>query len=290
MLFGCGVAFEQVEGEGGPTPGGSGSGGGAAGGGGATGAPAEGGARSCPTELPGPALIRLDTAGETFCIDETEVTAAHYAEFLASAPTPDDDDVTCGFNVDYGPHIGAANCLPIDYDPVERGDHPVACVDWCDARDYCAWAGKRLCGAIGGEAGDFDAFADPSRDEWMAACSRGGERQFPYGNEYDLGRCVGDEFDGVDNGPDDHPHLVREAASCEGGWPGLFGMSGNVWEWTNACQDGSGAPAADTRCRLRGGSFWDDANALRCDSADYDTFTRSFMNKNHGFRCCSDPR
>jgi formylglycine-generating enzyme required for sulfatase activity len=38
--------------------------------------------------------------------------------------------------------------------PEGSGDVPVTMVDWYDARDYCAWKGKRL----------------PSQDEWRRAC------------------------------------------------------------------------------------------------------------------------
>jgi formylglycine-generating enzyme required for sulfatase activity len=65
-------------------------------------------------------------------------------------------------------------------------------------------------------------------------------------------------------------------------------MSGNVWEWTAACEGGA-APSMTDKCRLRGGSFWDPENDLYC-AADFvpGSLARTYSNKNHGVRCCAD--
>lgn len=45
-------------------------------------------------------------------------------------------------------------------------------VDWCDAATLCAWAGKRLCQAVGSP--DFDsATITAANSEWFYACSDG---------------------------------------------------------------------------------------------------------------------
>jgi formylglycine-generating enzyme required for sulfatase activity len=80
---------------------------------------------------------------------------------------------------------------------------------------------------------------------------------------------------------------VNDAPGCEGGVPGLFHMSGHVWEWTDAC-DTTAADPAQAHCRLRGGSFWDYDNRLFCAAPDFSNFVRDYANKNHGFRCCAD--
>ena len=253
-----------------------------------TGGGGDGGASppSCPVGLPGRPLVFIDASGGAFCIDETEVTVGDYAAFETAAIPPPTGE-PCGWNDSYAPRIDAFDCEPQDYD-LGAPNNAVSCIDWCDARDYCAWAGKRLCGRIGGGPNAFEAFDDPSQDEWMHACSAGGTLTYPYGNTYDPLACIGDDFDGVDDGPDDHPQGVMDAPACEGGFPGLFGMSGHTWEWTNACELDVGDPA-QTRCRLRGGSFWDSPGSLTCAAPDFSHFVRSYVNKNHGFRCCADP-
>lgn len=305
---GCGVSFQSggeqgatsSAGSGGTDPssssaggavsgtGGSGgtSAGATSGGGGEVGGAGGSTSRGCPVGLSGRPLVFVDASGGAFCIDETEVTVGDYAAFEAAA-IPPQTGPHCAWNSTYAPRNDAADCERQHSDPTAP-NNAIVCIDWCDARDYCAWAGKRLCGKVGGGASDFSAFDDASQDEWMHACSAGGTLMFPYGNSYDPVACIGDDFDGVDDGPDDHPQGVMDAPSCEGGFSGIFGMSGHTWEWTNVCELDAGDPA-QTRCRLRGGSFWDSENKLSCGASDFNHFVRGYANKNHGFRCCADP-
>lgn len=84
----------------------------------------------------GPAPVDVGT----YCVDSTEVTGRQYLEFLAAkAGDTSGQPVDCSWNTTFEPAA--------DIDPNE---YPVAFVDWCDALAYCTWAGKRLCGKIGG--------------------------------------------------------------------------------------------------------------------------------------------
>ena len=68
--------------------------------------------------------------------------------------------------------------------------------------------------------------------------------------------------------------------SCQGGYPGLFDMSGNAAEWEDACDDFAG-------CRVRGGGFSDKkAQDLACAADRVEL--RMFKADDVGFRCCSD--
>ena len=92
---------------------------------------------SCPTTLPGPAMTRVGWhGGVAFCIDDTEVTNSQYQAFLTvaaampQAPTP-----RCAWNTELTPAATGSGCAA--FDPAGRPDHPVVCVDWCDAEAYC---------------------------------------------------------------------------------------------------------------------------------------------------------
>jgi formylglycine-generating enzyme required for sulfatase activity len=148
-------------------------------------------------------------------------------------------------------------------------------VDWCDAYAYCQWAGKRLCGRIGGGPLGFDEIADATQSQWHRACSAGGTQPYPYGDVYDRDACNGVERGAGDALP------VGQLADCEGGYPGIFDLSGNIWEWEDACDGFDGA----SNCRMRGGSFNDVAFGLRC-SADPIPGRLSHAN-DLGFRCCA---
>jgi len=88
----------------------------------------------------GPAQVAVDLLGKQYCIDATEVTRAQYAVFYADSNRP--TIARCAWNTDYTATMWPATVMTQDY--------PVVGVDWCDAATFCAWAGKRLCGAIGG--------------------------------------------------------------------------------------------------------------------------------------------
>jgi formylglycine-generating enzyme required for sulfatase activity len=217
------------------------------------------GCGECPTSS------SVDAGG--VMIDAVEVGIGAYAAFLA---------------VDFDTAVLPAGCewkqgfLPEDWDPSLDPAIPVTGIDWCDAMVYCTWAGQQLCGDVDGGPASWDDSKDFTGDAWLLACSNGGERMYPYGNEFDASACNGE-----DAGND---ALVPggSLASCEGGVPGLFDMSGNTWEWTNACEVEGGD--ADTSCRRRGGSRHSSADSLRCeiDSGR----SRSSRDNGIGFRCC----
>jgi formylglycine-generating enzyme required for sulfatase activity len=230
-------------------------------------------ASSCPGTA-GAHGIRIDGGAVSFCIDATEVTRGEYARFLSTlGAAPPAQSPRCAWNASF---IPTRSWPP---QPFEEA-LPVVGVDWCDAYAFCAWAGKRLCGALGGGPVATSDSLDPSRSQWMYACTAAGTRKYAYGDTYDPTRCNTAGTGVVDAG---------SLPACVGGYPGIFDMSGNVEEWEDSCDLGD-AGENDT-CRLHGGSFNDGTFPANyaCAVFNIDAFAerRSTTSIDLGLRCCS---
>jgi hypothetical protein len=227
-------------------------------------------AGACPDGLDGPKLVRVTVPGGAYCVDATEVTRSQYAAWLATNPEPAAQLPFCQWNSGFAPKAFWPPDAAID-------DVPVTDVDWCDAFAYCAAASKHLCGAIGGGAPNYASYTDATASEWYRACAGPGGQHYPYGDAYDATACNGQDY-GVGA-----PVAVGSLATCEGSLPGLFDLSGNVWEWEASC-DGWSGPG--DHCRVRGGSYSDGKIPLDC-GVDA-TSKRAGGGLNTGFRCCAD--
>jgi len=245
------------------------------------------GAFTCPS-----GMIHLGT----FCVDATEVTRAQYAAFLAAKPTGSTDP-RCAWNSEFAPRVldeDPAYCSADEADLTKNPDHPVVCIDWCDALAYCDWAGKRLCGAIGGGPEPFrETMNNVAKSQWFAACAGGGERPrvYPYGDTWEAGTCVDltvGSAQKVGSKPNCHGPIGTPQAA-------VFDMSGNVYEWTDNCQTSVG-DESNRSCVARGGFYRnEDSNEagvygwMRCTAIDPFTLTkpRNQFDDHIGFRCCS---
>ena len=192
---------------------------------------------------------------EAFWIDRTEVTAAQYRACVTSGK--------CG-----EPRCAGAG----------KGDHPVVCVSWQDAANYCAWAGRRL----------------PAEAEWEKAARGTDGRKYPWGNASP--ECAKANYRGKEGG------CVGGTAAV-GSYPagaspyGALDMAGNVWEWVNDRYDSSyyssspnsnpQGPAAGTSRGLRGGAWYYGGNYLRVAGRHYHVPT--YQHYGIGFRCAAAP-
>lgn len=223
--------------------------------------------------LEGPRMVAIEgPAGSLFCIDSTEVTNAHYQRFMAAHVSLSNQEARCADNDAWGP--------PFEGD----GKQPVTLVDFCDAVGYCAWAGKRLCRALSEPYAALEDVEDPARSEWSWACSAGGSRRFPYGDEFDGAACVSSLTDGEQAvSESDHSYPVASFPGCEGGFAGIFDMSGNVTEWEDACADGEVGKV----CAVRGGGYTAPVSTT-LDCATYLPPYPATQLYDAGIRCCAD--
>jgi sulfatase modifying factor 1 len=189
-----------------------------------------------------------------FELDNTEVSVALFRAF-ADATGYKSSAETTGYSYVYDgqqnkKQEGLSWRLPFLEPEQDTDQLPAMHISLIDAREYCAWAGKRI----------------PTESEWEFA-SRGPDRNtYTWGNAWDPA-----------NVPDfglDKPSIVGEAA--QGAFfPDLTELTGNVWEWVTLDDDKAG---------LKGGSFLESAptnfrSAARRDEAS------NVVNSDDGFRC-----
>ena len=157
------------------------------------------------------------------------------------------------------------------------GSLPVNCVNWEQARKFCAWAGGRL----------------PSESEWEYAARSGGKAwKYPWGNEEaTCSRAVMDEGGWGCGKRRTWPVCSKPSGNSA---QGICDLAGNVWEWVEDCWHVSytGAPSSgkawtescsDSVRVFRGGGWLNGAGGLR--AAYRVKFTPRIRNYYLGFRC-----
>jgi sulfatase modifying factor 1 len=229
----------------------------------------------CPASKGGPALVRSGS----FCIDSTEVTNQQYMAFLtAKAGDVSGQPASCKWNTSYTP---STDDVAWPYLP-GRDNHPVGSVDWCDSYMFCSWAGKRLCGKVGGGRITPVEAANELTGQWMYACSGGGRVAYPYSTMFSRTTCNTDAPTSAAMYVEEVKHRPR----CEGGFTGLYDMSGNMEEWIDACDKDTGA--AD-KCGIAGStSYTGDLTPsdLTCSGSIFGE-ARNTQYYLLGFRCCA---
>lgn len=106
-----------------------------------------------------------------------------------------------------------------NYGEKSRGAHPVNCIDWVDAKNYCTSRRGRL----------------PYEAEWEKAARAGANSRYPWGQDVSCKQAILDDgktMGSVANEPDgcgeDRTWVVGSRAQNR---YGLYDMLGNVGEW-----------------------------------------------------------
>jgi formylglycine-generating enzyme required for sulfatase activity len=215
----------------------------------------------CPPANGGPTLVHAGS----FCIDATEVTEGQFAKFVTM--------VGSGNNADLFPTLCQSNGhTAVIAMGTDASMQPMANVDWCDASAFCKWAGKRLCGKIDGGPATFSNPTDLGT-QWYSACSQAGAKTYPYGDTFQATACTGSAASPTD---------VGTVATCEGGYPGVFDLSGNLAEWEDTCNN----TGSNAFCRIRGGSFNGGSAFMACGVGGH-SWPYSKRINSVGFRCCA---
>ena len=200
---------------------------------------------------------------DIFLIDVHGVTVADYEDCVTDG----------GCNT---PSTYAASCNW----STSRTDHPVNCVSWQQAADFCSWAGKRL----------------PTEAEWEKAARGTAAQVWPWGDSpgATCARAVMNDGGGVGCGTG----LTWAVGSKPDGASeyGVLDLSGQLWEWTNDWYDAgyymtspaSNPPGAvaGTHKVVRGGSFGDAEGSLRTSTRGATQPALDHADK--GFRCAAD--
>ncbi len=206
--------------------------------------------------------------GGSFSIDSTEVTQSEYAKFLLSKAGDTTGQVPlCVSNTTYLPDKG--------WSPQTTPSRPVVGVDWCDARAYCAWAGKHLCRGISKVPLTLLDSLNPSKSQWMYACTKGGLQSFSYGATENSSACNVLHVDGGASAD------VATRSTCVGGFPDLYDMVGNATEWVDARDLDAGNVA------IVGGSWgFPSTGPVACNA--FTATPPNFAFGDLSFRCCKD--
>lgn len=240
-------------------------------------------AAACPGRGgPAPILVRVGAA--RFCVDATEVTNDQYKVFVASLVGADLKTLlpasgVCATKTTTGAFLPPSSSL---WPPApDAGQQPIREVDWCAAYAFCKWAGKRLCGRVGGGEAPYND-AKSVASELYVACSAGGTRLYPDDKVTGATSCGGV--------PDASGPRNVMASGCEGSIPGLFDLSGNVMEWEDSCDPASDAASpSDVNCNRRGGNWAQNyPNDVSCEGLELGP--RGFLSAWTGIRCCGDAR
>jgi len=235
-----------------------------------------------------------------FFMDACEITKAQFSEFVEDTRWETDSEKAGS----------AATWRNSGFR--QRDDEPVVCVSWHDAARFCNWRSEKAdlapCYEIRSRGSDAichrtrNGYRLPTEAEWeYAARAAGKDILFPWGDLADPSQAVKlVNFEQPERVAGDGWVWTHPAKTFAPNPIGLHAMGGNVWEW---CQDwyferayrvfgtqGIADPCVEadyvadlTRRVMRGGSFYNRLDVLRCASRGHG-LPQAFAPR-VGFRC-----
>jgi formylglycine-generating enzyme required for sulfatase activity len=219
-----------------------------------------------------------------FLMSQSEITVAQYRACVDAGYC----DATDVDRIDVG--RGRERSGECNWAHADRGRHPINCVSWQQAVDFCVWAGGRL----------------PTEAEWEFAARGGRDQMFPWGDS--PATCahavLNNGREGCGAGS---THAVCSKHQGDAA-AGLCDVAGNVWEWVadwygsttyeerarqRPAGQGVGAmnppgPEFGSKRVRRGGSWIDTATFLRASNRF--SLEPAYRASAVGFRCAARPR
>lgn len=223
---------------------------------------------------------------KSFYMDETPITYEDFIKYL--------DD-------------GGTKSRYWEYDTYNKPENPVSGINWYHAVDYCNWRSEKegfqpayklseKLDVWGYPLWELDNSTDgyrlPTEAEFEYA-ARGGlkDKKFPWGDEFDPSLANYDNEKGLMIGEWWRLAQVKDTKPND---YGLYGMSGNVWQWTNDWYDKNyyltntendpiGPEAGRTKV-IRGGS-WGSISPEYLQVSKRSFMAPSNYNYDVGFRC-----
>jgi formylglycine-generating enzyme required for sulfatase activity len=183
---------------------------------------------------------------ESFQMDVTEVTAESYQRCVAAG--------------ECRAPAGGKFCT---FGQPDKARHPINCVTWREASQFCRSVGKRL----------------PSEEEWEFAARGVEERKYPWGNQAPDGRVCARRW-----AP--QPGTCPVGSFPTGDTPfGLHDMAGNVWEWTASGYSRRYNRRRRARSYVQRGGGWGDTKAAHFRATERDHHPADYRHSVIGFRC-----
>ncbi len=208
-----------------------------------------------------------------FSIDRYEVTVADYRKCMKAGDCARPKD-----------HKRNQYC---NLDAPGRDNHPINCVDWQDAANYCQFVGARL----------------PWEAEWEKAARADSETRYPWGENISCKNAILDDGKTMGSVPNEPDGCGEDRTWPVGSRPanalGLFDMHGNAGEWTANWYSPKGlslyaagdlkAPAQSRQRVVRGGSWDENSNNLRSSFRNVKPpISGKTIYGSIGFRCAAD--